>query len=87
MRLLEPLLKADPYSHDLYLTLKIYLEEDAQPVETARRLFVHRNTVTYRLARIGELLQMDLTRLDTLLLLRLAFSFFEGDLDVTTPQP
>lgn len=75
---LGPLLKRDSYSQELYETLRVYLESDGQLGIAAKRLFVHRNTVTYRLEKISEILRCDLKRLDTLLLLRMAVHFWEG---------
>jgi hypothetical protein len=40
----------------LWQTLRVYLEELASPTRTARRLFVHPNTVVKRLERIEEYL-------------------------------
>lgn len=75
---LGPLLNNDPYSQELYSTLRTFLESDGQPAVTAKKLYVHRNTVTYRLDKIAEILRCDLHRLDTLLLLRMALHFWEG---------
>ena len=37
----------------------MFLECDASHMRTAKRLFTHRHTVRYRLARIGELTGLD----------------------------
>ncbi|HKT01783.1 MAG TPA: helix-turn-helix domain-containing protein, partial [Rugosimonospora sp.] len=54
---LAPLLDFDAQGGGAALvdTLRAYLEEDASVVRVARRLFVHRNTVRYRLEQIERL--------------------------------
>jgi PucR family transcriptional regulator, purine catabolism regulatory protein len=55
---LEPLLayeRAHP-GVDLAETLRVYLASDRNVARTARALFVHYNTVKYRLERLEELL-------------------------------
>ena len=47
---------------DLMLTAGAYLEEGGAVEATARRLFLHPNTVRYRLRRIAEVTGRDLTR-------------------------
>ncbi|XJZ28689.1 PucR family transcriptional regulator [Bacillota bacterium Lsc_1132] len=54
-------------------TLFIYLEVHCQISETAKRLFVHRNTVVYRLEKCEKLLGRSLKDSETTLQLRLAF--------------
>lgn len=54
-------------------TLSVYLETHCQISETAKRLFVHRNTVIYRLEKCEELLGRSLKDADTTFHLRLAF--------------
>ena len=57
---LGPLLSADERgSADLLRTLEAYLACGGSPQETAQRLHTHRNTVLYRLQRLGDLLGMD----------------------------
>lgn len=53
-------------------TLSVYLETHCQISETAKRLYVHRNTVIYRLEKCEELLGKSLKDADTTLRLRLA---------------
>ena len=47
---------------DLLLTAAAYLDEGGAVEATARRLFLHPNTVRYRLRRIAEVTGRDLTR-------------------------
>jgi purine catabolism regulator len=53
-------------------TLSVFLETHCQISETAKRLYVHRNTVIYRLEKCEELLGKSLKDPDTTLRLRLA---------------
>ncbi|TVX83020.1 PucR family transcriptional regulator [Peribacillus simplex] len=56
----------------LLQTLSVYLETHCQISETAKRLFVHRNTVVYRLEKCEELLGKSLKDSETTLQIRLA---------------
>ena len=56
-------------------TLHIYLEKERSQSRTAEALSLHRNTLTYRLQRIRELLPADLEDDDTRLHLLLSFRF------------
>ncbi len=61
VRLVEPLVAYDQErGSDLIRTLKVYLAAGANASEAADRLFLHRNSLLYRLARIGELTDLDL---------------------------
>ncbi len=57
----------------LLQTLSVYLESHCQLSETAKRLFIHRNTVIYRLEKCEELLGRNLKDPEQTLSLRLAF--------------
>lgn len=56
----------------LLKTLYSYLESHCQISETAKQLFVHRNTVIYRLDKCSQLLKKDLKNPDVTMQLRLA---------------
>ncbi|MFD6210513.1 PucR family transcriptional regulator [Peribacillus sp. NPDC060253] len=56
----------------LLQTLSVYLETHCQISETAKRLFVHRNTVVYRLEKCEELLGKSLKDSETTLQIRIA---------------
>lgn len=56
-------------------TLDIYLREERSQSRTALKLNLHRNTLTYRLQRIRELLTCDINDEDTRLHLLLSFRF------------
>lgn len=71
-------------SAELRATLRVYLEQDRRPTETARRLHIHVNTLRYRLRRIAEVLpDLDLEDVDTRFSLLLALKL----LDSTQPNP
>ncbi|AMQ20738.1 PucR family transcriptional regulator [Geobacillus sp. JS12] len=57
----------------LLQTLFVFLENHEQISETAKKLYVHRNTVIYRLKKCEELIQKDLKDPETTFRLRLAF--------------
>jgi PucR family transcriptional regulator, purine catabolism regulatory protein len=59
-------------SRDLRATLAAYLESGGSVAETASRLFVHRNTVHYRLRRIRSVTGLDPGRLEDRVLCELA---------------
>ncbi|MBU5261825.1 PucR family transcriptional regulator [Bacillus atrophaeus] len=65
---------ADQQQEDQSLlhTLSVYLETHCQISETAKRLYVHRNTVIYRLEKCEELLGKSLKDPETTMRLRLA---------------
>lgn len=53
-------------------TLSVYLETNCQISETAKRLFVHRNTVVYRIEKCEEILGKNIKDPETTLQIRLA---------------
>lgn len=56
---------------DLYEFLKKYIENDGSVKKTADDLFIHRNTVNYKLSKIESIINIDITKLDNLLLIKL----------------
>lgn len=58
---------------DLAVVLCAYLNHNGSVKDTADELFVHRNTINYKLTKISELLHMDLSQLSTRLLLGVGF--------------
>ncbi|MHB0856889.1 MAG: helix-turn-helix domain-containing protein [Anaerolineae bacterium] len=57
---------------DLVHTLQVFFEENANGTQTARSLFVHRNTLNYRMQRIVEITGLDLNDAEARLALQLA---------------
>ncbi|WP_223066944.1 PucR family transcriptional regulator [Paenibacillus caui] len=73
---LAPILEKSPDSaQEMINTLSLFITHNGQVGEVAKEMFVHRNTVAYRLEKISELLQMDLKNYEHLLKLNLAFLF------------
>jgi purine catabolism regulator len=57
---------------DLVHTLQVFFEQNANASQTSRALFVHRNTLNYRLQRIMEISGLDLNDAEARLALQLA---------------
>ncbi|MGF7050682.1 purine catabolism regulator [Paenibacillus sp. DS2015] len=75
-KILSPLLSKEGDSNLVLMnTLEAFIENDCLINEAAKQLYVHRNTVTYRMEKIGTLLHMDFKRVDDLLKLKMAFTF------------
>lgn len=73
-KILGPLIELDSFSEGcLCETLEKYLEHNCNANETAQALYIHRNTMRYRLEKISRLLHCDLGNLDTCTELNLAF--------------
>ena len=76
-RLLEPLAAYDRKRHTRLLeTLETYLSENGAFRKTARRLFVHINTLRNRLQRIAQLCDLDLRDSKTRLNLQIALEVY-----------
>lgn len=61
------------YSFSLVETLRVYLECNCNLNRTAERLYLHKNTLLYRLNHIRSILRCDLNDADERLLLMLSF--------------
>ena len=81
--LVTPLLAYDrKRGSDLLKTLSVYFDTGANASETADRLFLHRNSLLYRLERIQELTGLDLKEPDARLALQLGLlAIREGEND------
>ena len=67
---MNPLLDYDEENGaDLLSTLQLYLPCDCSIDETADRLFVHKNTIRYRLRKIEEIMDCDLKSSETITML------------------
>ncbi|KNY27989.1 helix-turn-helix domain-containing protein [Pseudobacteroides cellulosolvens] len=72
-KILKPLLSYDRLNQsDLIDTLDAYLNENASTIEASDKLFIHKNTLKYRLKKIESLLDVDLHSLEDCLRLLLA---------------
>ena len=60
-------------------TLRLYLDNHLNAVQTARDLFVHRSTFLYRLERIRTILGTDFSNPDEVLYLMLSFRFIDQE--------
>ncbi|SFG31535.1 transcriptional regulator, PucR family [Sporolactobacillus nakayamae] len=58
---------------ELFHTLIVFFESNCQISETAKKLFIHRNTVIYRIDKCEQLLGTDLKDPETGFLIRFAF--------------
>lgn len=67
----------DEYFKELRDTLKVYLDHQCEISSTAKYLFVHRNTVKYRIERCEEMLQYEFKDPKVSLNLRLALELSE----------
>lgn len=54
-------------------TLEIYLEEDCNTIRTAQRLYLHRNSLNYRIKKIEKIMDCDFTAYESRLRFRNAF--------------
>ncbi|WP_175406350.1 PucR family transcriptional regulator [Bacillus sp. FJAT-27264] len=67
--------KEQDYAKDMIHTLKMYIDSDGQLNETARRLFVHRNTAAYRIDKLSEILDVDFKKINDVFRLKVAILF------------
>jgi DNA-binding PucR family transcriptional regulator len=78
--LLEPLRRYDAEHHgDLVSTLAAYLRHGGNATRTADALYLHRNSLRYRLARIQALTGLDPDDPDARLALQVAILVTKGD--------
>lgn len=60
-------------SSQLYKTLCVFIDKGCNIKLTSESLYIHRNSLVYRLKRITEICRVDLSDINTLFLLRLSF--------------
>ena len=78
--LVEPLVRYDrERGSDLVRTLRVYFACGANASEAADKLFLHRNSMIYRLARIEKLTGADLKNPRVGLILQLGLLAIEGE--------
>lgn len=58
-------------------TLRYYFANSCNISKTANNMYLHRNTVVYRINRIQELCNCDLTNVDTIVLFSLSLKLLE----------
>ena len=64
---------------DYYHTLKCYVKNQLNAVQTAKQLFIHRSTFLYRMEKIREIAELDLDDYDTLLYVMMTFKILEQE--------
>lgn len=79
-RVLDPLLVHERDGRgDLLATLQTYLDNDLSPTRTATALYVHHNTVKYRLGKLSVLLDLDTRDLESVLTVKVALMIRDLD--------
>ena len=68
----------DQYNLDLRNTLKVYLDNQCEISNTAKKMFIHRNTVIYRIERCEEVLGMKINTPENSMNLRIALALSEN---------
>ena len=81
--LLHPALKKlaaydDAYQANMFDTLRVYLENDRNAQRCAKELYLHRNSLQYRIKRIQEIADIDLDDPEERSYLRLSFFLYEN---------
>ena len=77
---LRELQKLDEQQNTEYMkTLKIYLDEHLNAMQSAKKLFIHRSTFLYRLDKIKSLLESDLDDPEELLYLNFSFRLLDTE--------
>lgn len=71
----------------LVRTLSVYFETGANASEAAERLFLHRNSLLYRLERIQKLTGLDLRESESMLVLQLGLLALSRGECVETKHP
>ena len=62
----------DSLDHETLFTINKFFENNLNVSETSRKLFVHRNTLVYRLEKIKKLTGLDLRQLDHAIVFKVA---------------
>jgi carbohydrate diacid regulator len=63
---------ADSLDNETMLTIQKFFENNLNVSETARQLYIHRNTLVYRLEKIKRLTGLELTSFDDAVIFKLA---------------
>ena len=70
----------DQQQHTEYMkTLRTYLDEHLNAMQTAKELFIHRSTLLYRLEKIKGILESDLSDPEELLYLSISFRLLDNE--------
>lgn len=77
---LTPIIEHDRNNaSDLLVTLKHFIENNGSLIKTADALFIHRNTLVYRINTIKKILNNNLDDIDTRISLYISIIFYEFD--------
>ena len=63
-------------SEEMIRTLEMFLEYDGQINEVAKKLFVHRNTIAYRMEKINSLLGIEFRNYNDIVKLKMVFWYY-----------
>lgn len=76
METLEPIIQYDKKNNSNFLdTLENFIKNNMNVDVTAQQLYLHKNTIRYRMKLITELINIDLNNLNTIMLLKIAFNY------------
>ena len=73
----------EKHGSELYATFKVYLGENKNTASTSKKLFIHRNTLKYRLEKIEDLLNFKLSDNETCFNYQFAFKVSDFILSCT----
>ena len=62
----------DDFDEEMLMTINKFFENSLNVSETSRKLFVHRNTLVYRLEKIKKLTGLDLRQFDHAIVFKVA---------------
>lgn len=66
------------FTHEMLETIDMFLRKDLNLSDTARQLYIHRNTLVYRLDKVQRLSGLDLRRFDDAFLFKLLYELRKG---------
>ena len=67
----------NPYKRELVDTLEVFFKENLNTAETAERMFIHRNTVMFRLNKIKEITGLNAYQYSDAVRLQIALMFWK----------
>ena len=62
----------DVFSEENMITIQKFFENNLNISETARQLFVHRNTLVYRLERLEKIIGLDIRKFEDAMTFKIA---------------
>jgi carbohydrate diacid regulator len=72
---LKEVFKEEPFESldsETLMTIQKFFENDLNVSETSRQLYVHRNTLVYRLDKIQKMTGLDLTKFDDAIIFKVS---------------